>query len=551
MNRINYIHYGSIIVVIALSIWVGFVQYQQYQNQVIQSHLLEIMKTELGQSHTSSCMPQLATEPGSFEWGKVHTLVRNTVVQVFVYAAQFNWCEPYKTPLQVGCSGSGFFIDESGLIITNAHVVDQHRAVYIQIPHFGKRRFDVEVVGVCPERDLAVLKVIPEDLAIITHELGSVPILKFGNSDMVRRADEIMTLGYPLGQQSLKSTVGVVSGRQHMDGHAMIQIDAPINPGNSGGPSLNKSGCVIGVNSAGINEGGAQNVGYIIPASEVLLFLKQLEDTTPNERGIKFLRKPFLGMISGNGSDAIAEFLHNPKQQGLYIVEIYPGSPLDKAGVLAGDMVYEIDGHAVDYFGEISVHWSEDKVSLYDYVSRLMPGDAIHLVVYRNSERKEFIAQFDFSDVIPVRMRYPGYESIDYEVIGGMIVMELALNHIALFLQNNTQLVKYACLEHQMKPTLILTHILPNSEGSKARSLHPATILQEVNGTKVATLADFRAQVANSIDTGFLTIKTEGNIFAVLPFARVLQDEKLLSSSYFYTITPFTHSLIKQVGVIA
>lgn len=544
--------YVGILAIVALSCWVGYVQYQQYQQQKIQALLLETMKAELAQGRPAGCMAtvtQANTGPGNFEWGKVHALVRNTVVQVFVYSAQFNWSEPYKTPKQMGASGSGFFIDESGLLMTNAHVVDQHRAAYIQIPHFGKRRFDVEVIGVCPERDLALLRVIPEDLAIIIHELGAVPFLKFGDSDTIRRADEIMTLGYPLGQQSLKSTVGIVSGRQHIDGHAMIQIDAPINPGNSGGPSLNKAGCVVGINSAGISEGGTQNVGYIIPISEVQLFLKQLEDT-PVTDGIKFLRKPFLGMISGNGSDAIAEYLHNPKQHGFYVVEVYPGSPFDKAGVKPGDMVYEIDGHAVDYFGEIQVHWSEDKVSLYDYVSRLMPGDTIHVVVYRNGVKKELAAQFDFSAVTPVRMRYPGYETIDYELIGGMVVMELALNHIALFLQSNAQLVKYACLEHQMEPALIITHILPNSESSKARSLFPATILKEINGKPVTTLAQFRDYASESMQSGYLTIKTEGNVFAVLPFARVLRDEPVLSSSYFYTITPFTQSLLKQIGAI-
>lgn len=552
MNSLKNFKYGKhlfIIVGVFLTIWIGYVQYQQYQQQKVQALLLETMKAELDRGRSAGCMPQLNSIPGAFEWGKVHALVRNTVVQVFVYSAHFNWSEPYKTPQQMGGSGSGFFIDESGLIMTNAHVVDQHRAVYIQIPHFGKRRFDVEVIGVCPDRDLALLKVIPEDLAIIVAELGAVPILKFGDSDTVRRADEVMTLGYPLGQQSLKSTVGVVSGRQHIDGHAMIQIDAPINPGNSGGPSLNKAGCVIGINSSGIVEGGAQNVGYIIPASEVLLFLKQLEDT-PEQNGIKFLRKPFLGMISGNGSDAIAEFLHNPKQHGFYVVEVYPGSPFDKAGVKAGDMVYEIDGHAVDYFGEIQVYWSEDKVSLYDYVSRLMPGDVIHVVVYRNGERKELTTPFDFSAVTPIRMRYPGYEVIDYELIGGMVVMELTLNHIALFLQNNPQLVKYACLEHQMKPALIITHILPNSEASKARSLHPATIIKEINGKEVTTLEQFREYVAQSMHSSYLTIKAEGNVFAVLPFGRVLRDEPILSKAYFYHITPFVQELLKQMGMI-
>ena len=84
---------------------------------------------------------------------------------------------------------------------------------------------------------------------------------------LVRRSDEVLALGYPLGQQSLKSTTGVISGReQHL-----IQMSAAINPGNSGGPLLNVNGEVVGINSAIIQ--GAQNVGYIIPINDLKMRL--------------------------------------------------------------------------------------------------------------------------------------------------------------------------------------------------------------------------------------------------------------------------------------
>src|SRR4029077_6348495 len=124
------------------------------------------------------------------------------------------------------------------------------------------------------DRDLALLRLKPEELQLIKETLGKVPMLQFGNSDKVSRAEEIMALGYPLGQQSLKSTTGVVSGREQIGGKYMIQISTPINPGSSGGPSINRCGEVIGVNTAGIMP--AQNVNYIIPSNEVQLFIAQL-----------------------------------------------------------------------------------------------------------------------------------------------------------------------------------------------------------------------------------------------------------------------------------
>ena len=117
---------------------------------------------------------------------------------------------------------------------------------------------------------ICTIKVKPEGLEIIKNEIGGVKFLTLGDSDYVHRADEIMALGYPLGQQNLKSTTGVVSGReQHL-----IQISAPINPGNSGGPSLNIRGEVIGINTAYIPD--AQSVGYIIPINELKIILEDL-----------------------------------------------------------------------------------------------------------------------------------------------------------------------------------------------------------------------------------------------------------------------------------
>src|SRR5262249_26829670 len=157
--------------------------------------------------------------------------------------------------------------------------------------------------------DIALLRVKPAGLELIRSVLGGVPYMTFGDSDSIRRSDEVLALGYPLGQQSLKSTTGVISGHeQHM-----IQISAAINPGSSGGPLLNEAGEVIGINAAGITE--AQNVGYAIPVNDLKIVLPDLYKT-------KLLRKPFLGILYNNASEALTEYLGNPQPGGCYIVEV-------------------------------------------------------------------------------------------------------------------------------------------------------------------------------------------------------------------------------------
>lgn len=472
-------------------------------------------------------------------WSSLQLKLKDTVAQVFAQIAEFNWIEPYKTPSQGEASGTAFFINDKGELITNAHVVDQAKAVFIQIPSLGKRRFEVDVIGVSPERDLALLRVKSQDSENIKKELkkDAIPFLKLGDSDSIQRADKLMALGYPLGQQGLKSTTGVVSGREHLSGQHFIQISAALNKGNSGGPSLNCSGQVIGVNSAIIQ--GAQNVGYIIPINEVKLFLDQLRSMiTPDTNSPILLRKPFLGVLFNNANDDLTAFLKNPPPGGLYVVDVYKGSQLYKAGIRQGDMIYTMNNHPIDIYGEMNVPWSkEDKVSMIDYISRLKLGENIKLEYYRSGVKK--IAEFKFSqsELLPIRRMYPGYEKVDYEVIAGIVVMPLTLNHIVLLAQLAPELVQYADLRKHMEPALLITHVLLNSPASRARSIYAGAIIVEVNGEKVKTLPDFRRALLKSANSGYLTIRTSENIFVVLPLETIMQSEPRLSNTYFYPLS--------------
>src|SRR5690606_18901923 len=185
-------------------------------------------------------------------WRPVQDRVRDTVVQLFAQVYSIDMLEPYKTPSQGTSCGSGFFINDQGYVITNAHVVISAKSVWGQVPSLGKRIIDMEVVGISPERDLALLRITEEGRDLITKELGGIPYLPLGDSDLVRRSDDVLALGYPLGQQACKSTTGVISGHEHH----LIQMSAPINPGSSGGPLLNIKGEVVEIGRASCRERG-------------------------------------------------------------------------------------------------------------------------------------------------------------------------------------------------------------------------------------------------------------------------------------------------------
>ncbi len=480
-------------------------------------------------------------------WRPIQESVHDTVVQIFSQIAERDLLQLYRAPDQYTARGSGFFIKnecsdlkDDLLIVTNAHVVDQAIAIWIQIPSLGKRFIEAEVVSLCPDRDVALLRIKAEDLDLVLDVLGEIPYLTLGDSDTIRRSDEVLALGYPLGQESLKSSTGVVSGREQN----LIQISAAINPGNSGGPLLNIEGKVIGVNSAGILE--AQNVGYAIPINDLKVVL-------PDLCRVKLLRKPFLGILSINATDSLTKYLGNPEPGGCYVVEVVKRSPLDKAGVKSGDMLYEINGHRLDIYGEMNVPWSEDKVSIIDYISRLAIGEEVHLVLYRRGERKEIVVTFDHSEVLPIRRIYPGYETIDYEVFGGMVVAELTLNHVKELIKHAPGLSKYTEMKNQTEPALIVTHIFPNSLLYKSRTLTAGVTLKEVNNVSVKTMDDFRKSLKKGLETGYFVIRacdtitrSSDNVLVVLPFDKIMYEQLSLSQDYHFPLSDTVQELLAQ-----
>lgn len=478
-------------------------------------------------------------------WRPIQQQVKDTVVQVFAQISEIDLLQPYKTPGQFSSSGSAFFINEQGDLLTNAHVVDQAKALWIQIPSLGKRIIQVEVVGVSPERDVALIHVVPEDVKVIRKELGRIPYLPLGDSDLVYRSDEVLALGYPLGQQSLKSTTGVISGREQQ----YIQMSAPINPGNSGGPLLNINGEVVGINSAGVTE--AQNVGYIIPINDAKIIL-------PDLYKIKLLRKPFLGVLFNNGNEFLTEYLGNPQPGGCYVVEVVKDSTLYNAGVQRGDMIYEINGHRLDVYGEMNVPWSEDKISIIDYVSRLAIGEDVRLTVYRSGQRKDLSVKFSQAGLPPITKIYPGYEPVDYEVFAGMVVMQLTINHIQGMRKSIQGLARYAEMKNQKHPVLLVTHIFPTSELYKTRSVTMGATLNEVNGVPVQTLQDLRKSLKDHIHNKFLTFMlsdnltmTTDNVLVVLPTESVVAQESQLACDYHYPMTETAKELLKMRGLSA
>jgi serine protease Do len=461
-------------------------------------------------------------------WATIQAAVQNTVVQIFAQVGKFDWREPYRIEEQFESYGSGFLIDEEGHIITNAHVVEGAKDILIQIPILGRQQLGAKIIGICPDRDVALLKISDEGLQIFRAVAGVVPYLLLGDSDMVRRTDSVLVLGYPLGQYHLKSTTGIISGQEFVFNSSLFEITAPVNPGSSGGPLLNFQGQVIGITVAMIPL--AQNVGYVIPVNELKMVLNDL-------RNKKFVRTLHLGVQFVDSSDEKARFLHNPVPSGLYISHVFPGSMFDRAGVQPGDMLYWFNEFQIDAYGETKVPWSLDNVFLFDIISRIKIGDTIKIVVYRNGKRKDIEFVMGVAPLPAIRTRYPDYEDVSYDIFAGMVIMELAENHLPLLLGEVPELIRFQQPENQINSVVVITNIVPGCSAYQLSSLEPGTIIKIVNGMPIATLSDWKAAVKKSVDNDFVSLVTDRDALVVFSLKKVLDDEQRLSEAFAYPIS--------------
>jgi S1-C subfamily serine protease len=251
---------------------------------------------------------------------EIYRRASNSVVHITTTTLRRDFFfELYEVPQG---TGSGFFWDDEGRIVTNYHVVEGASSFTVTLADHSD--WEAELIGVAPEKDLAVLRIDP------SGGLVSVP-LPLGNSERLMVGQKVLALGNPFGlDQTL--TVGVVSalerklrspaGRVIRD---VIQTDAAINPGNSGGPLLDSSGRVVGVNTAIFSpSGGSAGIGFAIPVDTVARLVPQLiEFGRPIEPGIEGLHWLTSRQASYFGLEGV----------GVVVREVDPGSQAEEVGL--------------------------------------------------------------------------------------------------------------------------------------------------------------------------------------------------------------------------
>jgi serine protease Do/serine protease DegQ len=259
--------------------------------------------------------------------------------------------------------GSGVIVDaKRGLVLTNNHVVANADQIKVRLE--DGRSFEAELVGSDPETDVAVIR-------IPARNLTALPA---SDSDAARVGDFVVAIGNPfgLGQTVTSGIISALarSGLGITGYEDLIQTDASINPGNSGGALVNLRGELVGINTAIYSEsGGNIGIGFAIPVNMARQIMEQLVQYGEVNRG-------YLGAEMQNLDPALADAFGLDDAQGAVLVSIVPGSPAEKAGLKAGDVVTAVNGRAV-----------RDAPDLRNQIGLRRVGDRLELAVLRDGKR--------------------------------------------------------------------------------------------------------------------------------------------------------------------
>lgn len=377
--------------------------------------------------------------------------------------------------------GSGFVIDaENGYIITNNHVIRDAEEVRVTL--YNDETIDADVIGTDDKTDLAVLKVDPNDAALVAVD--------FGDSSALRVGDWVVAIGNPFGLGGTV-TAGIISARQR-DINAgpyddFLQTDASINRGNSGGPMFDLNGKVIGINTAIFSPtGGSVGIGFAIPSALAQPVIDQIIKYGRTRRG-------WLGVRIQTVTEEIAESLELPDESGALIASITPDGPAEAAGIEHGDVILEFNGKKV-----------EDMRSLPRLVAEAPIDEKSEVTLWRNGEKVTLeveIGELEKAEEEGLLETGPKSEAISKDV-----------EQLGLSVRPITDADRGDYVIDSAIQGVLVSSVLPDSEAA-GKGLSEGDVIVEVNQQKVTTpqeLIDIVTQAAEAGRNSVLLLVNSG-----------------------------------------
>ena len=384
--------------------------------------------------------------------------------------------QPQQMFKQTG-QGSGFLISKDGYIMTNTHVVGDAEKITVRL--MDGREFIAKRIGADSKTEVALIKIEGNDL----------PCISIGDSAKLEIGEWVVAIGNPFGLKETL-TVGVVSakGRNNMgitDYEDFIQTDAAINPGNSGGPLLNIDGEVIGINTAIFSQnGGYMGIGFAVPIDMAMQVKEQLLSHGKVTRG-------YIGIYMNpeEMNEQMAQSFGYKEKTGVLIADVQKEGPADKAGLLSGDIIMELNGKKI-----------VDQASFRRTISTIAPAQKAKLLIFRDGKTKTISVTVE---LLPDE----GDKDTPAES------QEKPLEKYGLQIQNLTpDIAKRFQLDAE--EGIIVSEVEQGSPAAEA-GLQPGMLIVEVNRKKISNTRQFLAELKKSEKRVLLRVKSERGTFFI------------------------------------
>jgi serine protease Do len=378
------------------------------------------------------------------------------------YRDFFGYNEP---PVQQQSSvGSGFIISEDGYLITNNHVVAGADEILVRLS--DRQEFFAEIIGADEQSDLALLKIDGENL----------PIVKFADPEGIEVGDWVLAIGSPF-DLDYSASAGIVSaiGRSLPNGSGQnyvpfIQTDVAINPGNSGGPLFNLDGEVVGVNSQiYTRSGGYMGLSFAIPAEVAIDVTEQLRNKGSVSRG-------WLGVFIQDISQDLATSFGLDRPHGALVSQVANGSPAERSGLLAGDVIVAFDGQTIEYSHDLP-----------HVVGLLEPGSEARAIIYREGRRQSLNVELG---ALPTQTAALSNATPSPNRSSSSSIFGMELSNLSRAQANNQGLAS----------GVIIDSVEPNSPAAEA-GLRAEDIIVQLGFSEVSNLEDFR-RIASNLPSG-------------------------------------------------
>jgi S1-C subfamily serine protease len=459
---------------------------------------------------------------------KLKKIINNSVVRIKSESININWQIPYLLKNPSKGSGTGFFIDKNH-ILTCAHVISSGKNIYIEIPGSSNDKYNCEIISICPEFDIGLLK-------ILNYE--SKYFLKLGNSEILKSGIEVCVVGYPRSYtassnnpiNNLKYTMGIVSGQQY----GLIQTDSAINPGNSGGPLFYKDE-VIGINSLKLVANNVENVAYAIPIN----YYKVIKDNFTD----KIIYRPSLGFEYDNtDQDVIQELTNNKIKNGIIISKIYENSILKNTNIKEGSIITKINNLEINNNGLVNKFWIGTKLNIDTILNLYDNNDKIKLSYYpisinnQKNKIKEHHIDIKLKPYIQkIRELFPSFEEVPYFILSGIVFMNLSLNNIND--NNYEQLYKYTNKSGKNKSVIIVSFIFPNTKANVINNIQKDDIILKINDIEIDDVNNFKKILKNPVIINkkkFLKIENDNSKCFLISYENVTEEDNIFSEIYKY-----------------